>query len=57
MEQFNFYTVASGDSLGAIAQRFYGNAGLYTQIYEANSAILGSPDRIRTGQRLVIPTI
>ncbi len=57
VEQFNFYTVASGDSLGAIAQRFYGNAGLYTQIYEANSAILGSPDRIRTGQRLVIPTI
>ena len=57
VEQFNFYTVASGDSLGAIAQRFYGNAGLYTQIYEANRAILGSPDRIRTGQRLVIPTI
>ena len=28
VEQFNFYTVASGDSLGAIAQRFYGNAGL-----------------------------
>lgn len=57
VEQFNFYTVASGDSLGAIAQRFYGNAGIYTQIYEANRAILGSPDRIRTGQRLVIPTI
>lgn len=57
VEQFNFYTVASGDSLGAIAQRFYGDAGLYTQIYEANRAILGSPDRIRTGQRLVIPTI
>ncbi len=57
VEQFNFYTVASGDSLGAIAQRFYGNAGLFTQIYEANRAILGSPDRIRTGQRLVIPTI
>lgn len=57
VEQFNFYTVASGDSLGAIAQRFYGNAGLFTQIYEANRAILGSPDRVRTGQRLVIPTI
>jgi nucleoid-associated protein YgaU len=56
VEQFNFYTVSPGDSLGAIAQRFYGDAGKFTQIFEANRAILGSPDRIRTGQRLVIPT-
>ncbi len=55
--QASFYTVTKGDSLGAIAQRFYGNAGRYSAIYDANRAILGSPDRIRVGQRLVIPTI
>ncbi len=57
VEQNNFYTVSQGDSLGKIAQRFYGDAGRYTAIYDANRAILGSPDRIRVGQRLVIPTI
>lgn len=56
-EQNNFYTVSRGDSLGAIAQRFYGDAARFTAIFEANRAILGSPDRIRVGQRLVIPTI
>lgn len=55
--QASFYTVARGDSLGAIAQRFYGNAGRFTSIYDANRTILGSPDLIRIGQRLVIPTI
>lgn len=57
VEQNNFYTVSQGDSLGRIAQRFYGDAGRFVAIYEANRAILGSPDRIRVGQRLVIPTI
>lgn len=57
VEQNNFYTVSQGDSLGAIAQRFYGDAAQYSAIYDANRAILGSPDRIRVGQRLVIPTI
>jgi nucleoid-associated protein YgaU len=55
--QASFYTVSRGDSLGAIAQRFYGNAGRFTSIYDANRTILGSPDHIRIGQRLVIPTI
>jgi len=57
VEQNNFYTVSQGDSLGRIAQRFYGDASQFVAIYEANRAILGSPDRIRVGQRLVIPTI
>jgi len=55
-EKFRFYTVASGDSLGSIAIKFYGDFDRYTAIYEANRQILSSPDRIRRGQRLVIPT-
>lgn len=52
-----FYTVNSGDSLGAIAVKFYGDISRYTTIYEANRGLLSSPDRLRVGQRLVIPTI
>lgn len=54
-QQYRFYTVNAGDSLGAIAIRFYGDASYYNVIFDANRAILSSPDRIRAGQRLVIP--
>lgn len=55
--QYNFYTVGPGDSLGAIAAKFYGDAARYSRIFEANRALLSSPDKLRIGQRLVIPTI
>lgn len=55
--QYRFYTVNRGDSLGAIAVRFYGDVTHFSAIYEANRGILSSPDKIRVGQRLVIPTI
>ena len=53
----DFHTVGPGDSLGSIAARFYGDAALYSSIFEANRALLSSPDKLRVGQRLVIPTI
>jgi nucleoid-associated protein YgaU len=49
------YTVQSGDSLSKIAQQFYGKAGEYHKIYEANRAQLSDPDQIRPGMELVIP--
>jgi phage tail protein X len=52
-----FYTVQSGDSLGAISIKFYGVIGQYETIFEANKGLLSSPDRIRVGQRLVIPQL
>ncbi len=55
--QYHFYTVQSGDSLGSIAHRFYGDASLYPQIFEANRRTLASPDQIRSGQRLTIPAL
>ena len=54
-EQYKFYTVAEGDSLGSIAVKFYGSVEFYPKIFEANRQILSSPDRVQTGQRLVIP--
>ena len=52
-----FYTVQPGDSLGAISIKFYGIASRYQDIFQANRALLSSPDRIRVGQRLVIPAV
>ena len=52
-----FYTVQSGDSLGAISIKFYGVIGQYETIFEANKSLLSSPDRIRVCQRLVIPQL
>jgi len=56
-QEDTFYTVQSGDSLGAIAQRHYGDASLFTEIYRANRGSLNSPNRIRVGQRLLLPKI
>jgi nucleoid-associated protein YgaU len=53
--QNQFYTVASGDSLGSIAQKFYGDAVYFPAIFEANRTLLSSPDELAIGQRLVIP--
>ncbi len=50
------YTVQPGDSLSKIAKQFYGNAGEYNKIFEANRDKLNNPDKIQAGQELVIPT-
>jgi nucleoid-associated protein YgaU len=47
------YTVKSGDTLGKIAKRFYGEAGHYKQIAAANG--IANPDRIDVGQQLSLP--
>jgi len=51
------YEVMPGDTLGAIAQRFYGKASLYPKIFEANRDLLSNPDLIKVGQKLKIPKI
>jgi LysM repeat protein len=49
------YTVQPGDSLSKIAKQFYGNSNDYMRIFEANKDKLTDPNRIQTGQELVIP--
>ena len=56
-EQYRFYTVSPGDSLGAIAVKFYGDLAHYPTILDANRQILSSPDTLKPGQRLVIPEL
>jgi nucleoid-associated protein YgaU len=47
------YTVASGDTLWAIAERFYGDGNKYQQIADASG--IADPDLIQPGQVLTIP--
>jgi nucleoid-associated protein YgaU len=50
------HTVAAGESLSLIAQKYYGSQADWPRIYQANKAIIGDdPNRIRVGQKLKIP--
>ena len=51
------YIVRSGDTLGKIAQKFYGDARRSDVIVKANPALAGNPDVLRIGMKLVIPKI
>lgn len=52
-----FHDVVRGDTLGAIAKEYYGNAGKYPVIFEANRPMLSHPDKIYPGQKLRIPAL
>lgn len=49
------HTVKSGETLGKIAQHYYGKASKYQDIFKANSDILKNPDIIHPDQELIIP--
>lgn len=52
------YTVVSGDSLSAIAKKFYDDANQWPAIWKANKKTIGDdPNRIRPGQVLTIPKL
>ncbi len=52
-----FHAVVSGDTLGKIAKKYYGNAMKYPVIFEANKPMLSHPDKIYVGQVLRIPAL
>jgi hypothetical protein len=49
------HEVVAGDTLSKIAKSFYGDAGKYMKIFEANKDQLSDPDKIKVGQKLKIP--
>ena len=52
------YLVQKGDTLGAIARRYYGDVNAWRKIQEANAdrvSVIGGSPMIYTGQWLVIP--
>ena len=54
---YHRHTVKKGETLGAIAKQYYGNAMSYKQIFQANTEILKNPDTIYPDQELVIPNL
>jgi nucleoid-associated protein YgaU len=50
------YKVQAGDTLSKIAKDVYGDANKYQRIFDANRDKLESPDKIRAGQELIIPS-
>ncbi|MBN2338912.1 MAG: LysM peptidoglycan-binding domain-containing protein [Acidobacteria bacterium] len=50
------YTVQPGDTLSKLAKEFYGNAGAYMKIFDANKDQLTDPNLIKVGQVLKIPS-
>jgi nucleoid-associated protein YgaU len=50
-----FYVIEKGDSLSAIAKKFYGDGGAYSRIFEANREVIKDPNLIYPGQKIRIP--
>jgi nucleoid-associated protein YgaU len=53
--EHRMHDVAAGDTLSALAKKYYGDASKYHRIFEANRDQLSDPDKIKVGQRLRIP--
>jgi len=53
--QVEYYTIASGDTLSGLAKKFYGNAGDYPRIFEANREVIKDPDLFYVGLKIRIP--
>lgn len=49
------HTVQAGDTLWALAAKYYGDGAQYTKIYEANTDKISNPNLIYVGQELTIP--
>lgn len=56
-DQVVYDTVTTKCYLTTLAKKYYGNYNLWPYIYEENKAILGHPDRITPGTRVVIPPL
>ncbi len=55
VEEDQYYTIESGDTLWGIAAKTMGNGAKYTEIFEANKEVIQDPDKIFPGQKIRIP--
>ena len=54
-QNFEKYTVVKNDTLQKISLKFYGTTKKWQKIYEANTTVLRTPDKVYPGQVLNIP--
>lgn len=53
--KFTTYTLAEGDTLSDVAQRFFGSSKLWQKVYELNKDRIDNPDRVAAGTELRVP--
>lgn len=56
-DELVYDTISTTRFLTTMAKEHYGNFNLWPVIYEENSAILGHPDRIKPGTKVVVPSL
>lgn len=49
------YVVKKGDTLSSIAKKMYGSENQYRKILNANRKTIKDPNKLRVGQKLIIP--
>ncbi|MBV9206243.1 MAG: LysM peptidoglycan-binding domain-containing protein [Actinobacteria bacterium] len=49
------YIVQAGDTLSALAEHYFDNAGDWPSIYQANTSVISDPNLIYVGEQLDIP--
>ena len=54
-EKIEYYEIASGDTLSAVAKKYYGKSSAYVRIFEANREVIKDPGKIYVGQKIRIP--
>jgi nucleoid-associated protein YgaU len=50
-----YHTVQKKETLYSISRQYYGDHTKWKDIYAANKSEIGDPNKIRVGQKLVIP--
>ena len=53
-QKVEIYEIQKGDTLWAIAQKFYGDGNKYKKIFEDNKEVIKDPDKIYPGQKIRI---
>ncbi len=53
-QKVEIYEIKKGDTLWAIAQKFYGDGSKYKKIFEDNKEVIKDPDKIYPGQKIRI---
>jgi nucleoid-associated protein YgaU len=54
-ETAEYHVIAKGETLSALAKRYYGDGNAYPRIFEANREVIKDPDLIFVGQKIRIP--
>ncbi len=54
-EKVEYYEIVSGDTLSAVAKKYYGKSSAYMRIFEANREVIKDPNKIYVGQKIRIP--